>query len=76
MSTCPSCGGILGRDCFNPQECAWIIQSMQAEMSANQAVRPLEERIKTLEKIIDILVGDMNYRVLPLIEKLEQELNK
>lgn len=26
MPICPSCNGILGRDCFNPQECAWIAQ--------------------------------------------------
>lgn len=31
MSTCPSCGGIIGRDCFNPQECAWITQAMMVD---------------------------------------------
>ena len=25
---CPSCGGILGQDCFNPGECAEITRSM------------------------------------------------
>lgn len=29
--TCNSCGGVLGRDCFNPQECAWITQQMEAD---------------------------------------------
>ncbi len=29
MSVCHSCGGIIGRDCFNPQECAWITQQME-----------------------------------------------
>lgn len=29
--TCPSCGGILGRECFNPEECAWIAQRQEAE---------------------------------------------
>lgn len=24
MSRCPTCGGVLGRDCFNPIECAQI----------------------------------------------------
>lgn len=28
--TCGSCGGIIGRDCFNPEECAVITQSMNA----------------------------------------------
>lgn len=29
MSHCPSCGGMIGRDCFNPEECAWITQEME-----------------------------------------------
>ena len=28
---CPSCGGVVGRDCFNPQECAEITQAMLAQ---------------------------------------------
>jgi hypothetical protein len=28
MRTCPSCGGIIGRDCFNPIECAEITYQM------------------------------------------------
>jgi hypothetical protein len=24
MSHCTSCGGVIGRDCFNPVECAQI----------------------------------------------------
>lgn len=31
MSTCPSCGGILGRDCWNPQECAEITAQIWQE---------------------------------------------
>lgn len=27
--TCPSCGGQIGRDCFNPQECAEITADME-----------------------------------------------
>jgi hypothetical protein len=27
-SICPSCGGIIGRDCFNPEECQWITDQM------------------------------------------------
>ena len=29
--TCISCGGIIGRDCFNPQECALITQQQAIE---------------------------------------------
>ena len=31
MSNCPSCGGVIGRDCFNPEECAYITQQQQYE---------------------------------------------
>lgn len=31
MQTCQSCGGVLGRDCFNPQECAAITRQMQQQ---------------------------------------------
>lgn len=27
---CPGCGGVLGRDCWNPQECEWISRDMEA----------------------------------------------
>ena len=33
MSTCPSCGGVINRDCYNPIECAQISSSQdQHEM--------------------------------------------
>jgi hypothetical protein len=37
--TCSSCGGVVGRDCFNPQECAEIsaMQAMQAQKQAMDA---------------------------------------
>lgn len=28
MSICPSCNGVIGRDCFNPSECMEITQDM------------------------------------------------
>lgn len=28
MSTCQFCGGVIGRDCFNPQECGEITRDM------------------------------------------------
>lgn len=31
MSYCDSCGGIIGRDCFNPVECQWIADQMDRE---------------------------------------------
>lgn len=40
MVCCPSCGGIIGRECWKPQECAWITQ----QMVANAAVQESEYR--------------------------------
>lgn len=31
MSHCHSCGGVIGRDCWNPQECAEITERMAIE---------------------------------------------
>lgn len=30
MSACPACGGLIGRDCFNPQECMEITRDQAA----------------------------------------------
>lgn len=40
MSTCPSCGGVLGVDCFNPGECAAITQDMVARAQQAEAEAP------------------------------------
>jgi uncharacterized protein YceH (UPF0502 family) len=59
MATCNSCGGVIGRDCFNPEECAWIghqqeqeqrRQQEHATMSLEQRVEELEQRIAALEE--------------------------
>lgn len=31
MQICNGCGGVLGRDCFNPRECEQISQQQQYE---------------------------------------------
>jgi len=38
MKTCPSCGGLIGRDCFNPVECAWITQQINAQYAVDDFV--------------------------------------
>ncbi len=52
MRTCPSCGGIVGRDCFNPIECAMIghaqeqqrMRVMQDLIDSNNRLIKLQER--------------------------------
>lgn len=59
-SICQSCGGVIGRDCFNPDECAWITESMQRESVMSEQrqmhyqheaeLHQLQERIEHLEE--------------------------
>ena len=57
MSICRGCGMVLGRDCFNEQDCMWISQSMQqmyeqeqCSQAEDQDVNALHDRIKHLEQ--------------------------
>ncbi len=34
MSLCNGCGGVIGQDCFNPQECEWIAQEEERRFAA------------------------------------------
>jgi len=49
MSTCKGCGGVVGRDCYNPQECEWISRDQQARALAQQYAQPDDARINALE---------------------------
>jgi len=37
MATCNGCGGVVGRDCYNPSECEWIAQDMERQEAMRQA---------------------------------------
>lgn len=53
MSTCNECGGIIGRDCFNPEECAWI-----GEQQRQQQGNDLELQLARLTDERDGLLRD------------------
>lgn len=36
MARCPSCDGIIGIDCFNPDECAWIEMEQKRQKEKNE----------------------------------------
>lgn len=38
MSVCQSCGGVIGRECFNPVECAMITQAMIVDDAVQRAM--------------------------------------
>lgn len=51
MNACPSCGGIIGIDCFNPQECAEISYQQQqfAQRDTDNTIQSICERLDKLE---------------------------
>lgn len=49
MAICPSCEGVIGRDCFNPEECMWITQ--QQASSAEAAQQNAEELRHILQQL-------------------------
>jgi hypothetical protein len=58
MATCNGCGGTVGRDCFNQQECEWIAQDQQARHMAKQYApdtTELEQRLVRLEALVNHL---------------------
>lgn len=44
MRSCPSCGGIIGRDCFNPIECAQITASMDSYYAVEDYKKSLDQK--------------------------------
>jgi hypothetical protein len=51
MATCSGCGGIIGRDCFNPVECEQISHEMDVEAEINAERKRLEQaNYKQLEQ--------------------------
>lgn len=53
---CQGCGGVLGRDCFNEQECIWISQSQQQDgQQAMQENAQLQHEIYVRNEHIKVL---------------------
>jgi len=44
---CPSCGGVLGLDCFNPVECAQI-----GNNNSGQEIQMLEHQVAVLKRAL------------------------
>jgi len=42
VSTCHGCGGVVGRDCYNPVECEMIAREMQHQHDEATALTPEE----------------------------------
>lgn len=42
MATCNGCGGLVGRDCFNPVECEWISRQQELHYLQQQAIESVD----------------------------------
>jgi len=65
MSICNGCGGVVGRDCFNPRECEWITNEMN-----NDAYREAA-RVPQLEKQLERQQENFGYEILPYMQQIE-----
>jgi hypothetical protein len=52
---CNGCGGYVGLDCFNPQECEWIAMDMQRIQRQNE-----EDRLSRIEEENRLLRQELN----------------
>lgn len=70
MSICNGCGMVIGRDCFNPQECEWISRDIEMRATAEQYISPIEQQLAELRDKVESL----EYR-LSVIEQLPRSDN-
>ena len=70
MSICNGCGMVIGRDCFNPQECEWISRDIEMRATAEQYTTPIEQQLAELREKVESL----EYR-LSMIEQLSRSDN-
>jgi hypothetical protein len=67
MSTCPSCNGVIGRDCFNPEECMAITQDQAGRYRDESArINDLEQWQQAAREAIGVLdLGGWEWTMLP-----------
>ncbi len=74
MAVCQSCGGIIGRDCFNPMECAIITarENSQREGQINNTENSVNELWRQFDALKEHLIAlgiinaqDMDYIMIP-----------
>lgn len=80
MAHCPSCGGVIGRDCFNTQECATIAEQMNQPVDNITiiALKTAMEAIEFADKEFDCprpLVETWGNMYMNALAQIEQALN-
>ena len=53
MNHCASCGGVVGRDCFNEVECAEITQNIISTQNEGESA----EVTRRLREVLNLLIG-------------------
>lgn len=81
MRHCDSCGGVLGRDCFNPIECAQITRSMEQDTSqdlarANSKYNTLLSTVKAMREAQKSYFSTRTSEALTDSKRLEKQVDK
>ena len=77
MNRCPSCGGLIGRDCFNPVECARITENLRQQdyqSADSQIIQQLQNEINHLREVEIPHVEDKLSIALDLIKETIDKL--
>lgn len=53
LEICPSCNGVLGRDCWNPEECAAIAADAAQQQDDHALVAFLVEALRQIDACMD-----------------------
>ena len=73
MSICRGCGGVVGRDCYNPQECEWISRDMEMRYVAEQYATPQEAQIVELNQKVESLENRLAQAEQAIRELIERK---
>jgi len=57
INICDSCGGVIGRDCFNPIECAQITANLNNYQEQPVFDNKFKEAVELLRSLADIQNG-------------------
>lgn len=68
MSRCPGCGGVIGIDCFNPQECVNIGHAIEEDHIARRE-QDYSQQIESLQKQLETKDQELS-RLKVIAEKM------
>jgi len=75
MSDCPSCGGVLGIDCFNPQECMEITQHQAAMYRHGAEQQPIPDCREDFHHFVSYVLSARKNNTGPWMESLAKKIN-